>query len=541
MKKYIKILAGIMSVTAISGCTAAQEITTTTAVERTASETTTTPVVEETTEAEVVTTSATELVSGINADIKNEFAPYFEYDWVNSSGNFFNRQSTEMNGPFFTMMAVDLNCDNSPEIILSQKYSDRTAQINDIFTSENNEIEYKASFYGDLGESIKLYEDRQTGKKYFPTINSVYQNQTQTETVSLCVFSDNFEDFTCVPKLSESTADDKTVFRIYKEECLLSSVWLWSENEELTEEINESAYNLETENLYNNLSLVKECRAFKSERLVFNRFEDTDEPLYSSKEDVDRELVSILGSFVSDSGENGVETEGNIDFSVLEEQLGYDICDKNDKNYLYAKERCEEWYSEEELAEYEKRNYFEEIVFHPYYLGTEQADWFVEAWWFYGRSEMSSYIDFLIIKDGEIVRRTGALPIRGTINEKWDKKDFFRPAGKDGVVRYNFETGEIEYIGDEFVTTDIADQSRVLDLNESYVLIYIFEHLYIYDRNTRECMDTGLDFYAMTMARARLEDDKIYWQDNTGGNKLIYYIKTGEIVYDDSISVEIDY
>ncbi|MBQ7834261.1 MAG: hypothetical protein IJ385_00610, partial [Ruminiclostridium sp.] len=208
---------------------------------------------------------------------------------------------------------------------------------------------------------------------------------------------------------------------------------------------------------------------------------------------------------------------------------------------LYAKKWCEEEYSGEELAEYEKRNYFEEIVFHPYYLGTEQADWFVEAWWFYGGSEMSSYIDFLIIKDGEIVRRTGALPIRGTINEKWDKKDLFRPAGKDGVVRYNFETGEIEYIGDEFVTTDIADQSRVLDLNESYVLIYIFEHLYIYDRNARECMDTGLDFYAMTMARARLEDDKIYWQDNTGGNKLIYYIKTGEIVCDDSISVEIDY
>lgn len=47
MKKYIKILAGIMSVTAISGCTAAQEITTTTAVETTASEITTTTVIEE--------------------------------------------------------------------------------------------------------------------------------------------------------------------------------------------------------------------------------------------------------------------------------------------------------------------------------------------------------------------------------------------------------------------------------------------------------------------------------------------------------------
>lgn len=226
------------------------------------------------------------------------------------------------------------------------------------------------------------------------------------------------------------------------------------------------------------------------------------------------------------------------DFSCLIPELGYDICDKSSEDYLYAKKSCEEGCSREELAEYEKRNYFEEIVFHPYYLGTEQADWFVEAWWFYGGSEVSSYIDFLIIKDDEIVRRTGALPIRGTINEKWDKKDFFRPAGKDGVVRYNFETGEIEYIGDEFVTTDIADQTRVLDLNDSYALVYIFEHLYIYDRNTRECMDTGLDFYAMTMARARLEDDKIYWQDNRGENKLIYYIKTGEIVYDDSISVE---
>ncbi len=47
MRNYIKILAGIMSVTAISGCTATQEITTTTAVETTASEITTTPVVEE--------------------------------------------------------------------------------------------------------------------------------------------------------------------------------------------------------------------------------------------------------------------------------------------------------------------------------------------------------------------------------------------------------------------------------------------------------------------------------------------------------------
>lgn len=235
----------------------------------------------------------------ISTIIEEWFTPFLEYDWVNSEGLFFKSESIEINGPFFTINIVDLNYDNIPEVILSQKFSNRTAQINDIFVLEKAEITYKASFYGDFGECVSLYTDNKTGKIYFTTTNIIYQNQTETETISLCEYDDKFETFSCKPVISMNKKEDITIFRMYCDECILS-VWSWGENENITKEITEYEYNLKKENMYDSLIIAKKSKVFESKKLVYNTFEDTEEPLYSSKSEVYDELLALLSAFAEE-------------------------------------------------------------------------------------------------------------------------------------------------------------------------------------------------------------------------------------------------
>lgn len=232
--------------------------------------------------------------------------PYLKYDWVNSSGRLIGTESYEMNGPCFFITIADLNLDNVPEAILSQKYSNRTVQINDVYGIENDKVVYKASFYGAFENSISIYEDKSTHRKFFMCYSNVFQSQTTTKSLILCSYTDDFSEFYCVPQLSINEMDKTIIYRQFVEKneffnCIdYLSVWDFGENEGITQTITEEQYVIENQNILYELIKVKESSVIKTDELVFNLCEDGEE-WYSDSEKVLFEIKKVLNGYLEEN------------------------------------------------------------------------------------------------------------------------------------------------------------------------------------------------------------------------------------------------
>ena len=252
----------------------------------------------------VFTSADTMTTSEKNDNINKygELEPYLKYDWVNSNGKLVNCESGKMNGPFFYISIVNLNLDNIPEVIISQKYSNRTIQMNDIFSINNNEVTYMASFYGGFGDNIEVLEDSLTKKLYFVCDSNVFQNQTTSKTLILCSYNSDFTSFCCNPQLSVNEKNDVTVYRQYKHyqdeiNCIETfSVWDFGEKNEITNLITENQYETEYQKIFERLTSVSNSSVYKTDKLIYNLFDDED--MCSSDEEVTTEIKKILNDYL---------------------------------------------------------------------------------------------------------------------------------------------------------------------------------------------------------------------------------------------------
>ena len=73
------------------------------------------------------------------------------------------------------------------------------------------------------------------------------------------------------------------------------SVWDFGENEEITNVITEDHYNVEYQNIFENLTLVCELQAFKTNDLIYDLFDDDE--IYSSNEEVTIEMEKIINEY----------------------------------------------------------------------------------------------------------------------------------------------------------------------------------------------------------------------------------------------------
>lgn len=249
-------------------------------------------------------TSAETVIAGKKVEDRDKYGQlemYLKYNWVNSNGFLISSESDKMNGPFFYMTIADLNLDNTPDIIVSQKYSNRTVQINDIYSINNGEVTYKASFYGSFNDNITIFKDEITQMLYFVCNSEVFQNQTMTNTLLLCSYNIDFSHFSCNPQLSQSKKEQTIIYRQYTQRkemvnCTdFFSVWDFGENEEITNVITEDHYNVEYQNIFENLTLVCELQAFKTNDLIYDLFDDDE--IYSSNEEVTIEMEKIINEY----------------------------------------------------------------------------------------------------------------------------------------------------------------------------------------------------------------------------------------------------
>lgn len=252
-----------------------------------------------------IITSAVTLIASEKNETVNKYGnlePYLKYNWVNCNGNLINSKSDKMNGPFFYISMVDLNLDNIPEVIISQKYSDRTIQINDIFSINNNEVTYQMSFYGELGDNIDVLEDSLTKKLYFVCNCNVFQNQTTTKTLILCGYNSDFTSFSCNPQISVNEKDNLIVYRQYKQHneeanCMdFFSVWDFGENDEITNVLTEHQYEAEYQKIFEGLISLSNSYVYKTNKLIYNLFDDED--MCSSNEEVTAEIEKILNDYI---------------------------------------------------------------------------------------------------------------------------------------------------------------------------------------------------------------------------------------------------
>lgn len=142
------------------------------------------------------------------------YTKYLEYDWIHSDGTMISSESEYMTGPQFTISFSDLNFDGLPEVILSQKYSNRTLHINDVYSIRNGNVENVFSFVGTLESPLVVYEDN-SGSKTFICENTVYQNSVESRTTIRCSYSDDFKINNWTPLFSVHTdnINNETRFR----------------------------------------------------------------------------------------------------------------------------------------------------------------------------------------------------------------------------------------------------------------------------------------------------------------------------------------
>lgn len=198
-------------------------------------------------------------------NIPDWFSKVLEYDWVHSEGQEISSESEIMTGPLFTVSFSDLNSDGTPEVILSQKYSNRLPQVNDIYVIRDDGISYQCSFSGTVDEQFPIYINRETGEKIFVCKNTVYQNSVESQTTIYCTYFDDFTKFECVPLCSSHRDDVMSVSRFRTD-----SAWYCDEDEN-AKLITEDEYNKILEDFMEQLELWDNVRFQTSTKLVHDR------------------------------------------------------------------------------------------------------------------------------------------------------------------------------------------------------------------------------------------------------------------------------
>ena len=197
--------------------------------------------------------------------IPDWFSKVLEYDWVHSEGQEISSESEIMTGPLFTVSFSDLNSDGTPEVILSQKYSNRLPQVNDIYVILDDGISYQCSFSGTVDEQFPIYINRETGEKIFVCKNTVYQNSVESQTTIYCTYFDDFTKFECVPLCSSHRDDVMSVSRFRTD-----SAWYCDEDKN-AKLITEDEYNKILEDFMEQLELLDNVRFQTSTKLVHDR------------------------------------------------------------------------------------------------------------------------------------------------------------------------------------------------------------------------------------------------------------------------------
>lgn len=214
--------------------------------------------------------------------IPDWFSKVLEYDWVHSEGEMISSDSEIMTGPLFTVSFSDLNSDGTPEVILSQKYSNRYPQVNDIYVIRDDGISYQCSFSGTVDEQFPIYINRETGEKIFVCKNTVYQNSVESQTTICCTYSDDFTKLEYVPLCSSHRDDVMSVSRFRTD-----PVWDCDEDEN-AKLITEDEYNKILEDFMEQLELLDNVRFQTSTKLVHSRsgFSSSDEEVKDALNDL---------------------------------------------------------------------------------------------------------------------------------------------------------------------------------------------------------------------------------------------------------------
>lgn len=232
-----------------------------------------------------------------------------DYDWMNADGQLISKENEDMNGPFISITLSDLNSDEIPEVILSQTYTSRTVQINDVYSIINNSMTYVGSFFGGIKDN-KIFFNKESGKFLFYGEADTFQNMTDTNTVFVCSYNEDLSDFNCFPLASVNLKDDIKEYREYAafsfdQNCVYDfSCWSFGANEmfySATKAVTAEAYEKLMFEFKAALEEMYTLKMATSEKLVFNRFENTDydgsENWASSKEETENELKRIYDEY----------------------------------------------------------------------------------------------------------------------------------------------------------------------------------------------------------------------------------------------------
>lgn len=231
-----------------------------------------------------------------------------------------------------------------------------------------------------------------------------------------------------------------------------------------------------------------------------------------------------------------------IDSKKLKEEIGYDLdIDLNElfkltDEYYYEKsiESIKETYTGDTLADYERRNFLEEMSLISCYLGLPEADWIVCAGYGMYGVQGEGYARFFYIKDGEIVREL--TPVEGWISGfYYDSGELFVSRIDSGLYKFDIESGTMSLI-----VPDVWGAVSYID--EDYIVFgNSMQKLYI--RKTGELIETGINWCGLDPSYTfRVEGERIEFIKShaygTEEEKYVYNIETRTLEKDDSLIFE---
>jgi len=231
-----------------------------------------------------------------------------------------------------------------------------------------------------------------------------------------------------------------------------------------------------------------------------------------------------------------------IDSKKLKEEIGYDLgVDLNglfkfNDEYYYEKsiESIKESYSGDMLADYERRNYLEEMSVMSCYLGIPEADWIVCAGYCMYGVQGDFYARFFYIKDGKITREL--TPVEGWVSGLYyNNGELFVRRIDGGLCKFDLESGEMSLI--------IPDGwGAVSYIDEDYI-VFGNDMQKIYIRETGELIETGINWCGLDpLYTFRVVGERIEFIKNhaygTEEEKYVYDITTRTLEKDDSLVFE---
>ncbi len=226
-----------------------------------------------------------------------------------------------------------------------------------------------------------------------------------------------------------------------------------------------------TDTTHSNISYEETVSAKdKPENMTSEVPEKTDVPTAISPIITDKTLV--------------VNAKEAIDLMEISSHYGYDIDFKEDEAYQRAKEYCEQEYSGNELEEWRNRNFFDEKYIDAAYIGNENADWMVNISYCYPDVQLTSYENFVFIKDGRITYETGIIAIN-QYSSLIDENDCYVLTTEQGIIHIDLLTGKYDNI-------PATSWSGIADINDDY---FIFGNgdLMAYDRKQQKVIELAVD------------------------------------------------